>query len=698
MKSRGSTGFHSSQTGAALLLVMLIAVTLGLAFLFRQPDSGGGDYAREQATEDALAQAKAALIGYAATYRDAHPNEALGYLPCPDTDNTGFAQPNCGNAGETMVGRLPYKTLGLPDLRAADGECLWYVVSGGHKNNPKSPLLNWDARGQIRIQDLSGAALLDPNDASGGAVAAIVAPGAPLAAQNRPPGLFKCGGDATNGIASYLDGGYAAGTAGTLTLVAGQPRSTINNDRMVSISARELFVPPARRNDLLGTLIAQLTTCLNFTDSKSIPTTLAYRTTAGSKLVSSSNGIDEIMGLALRNCTLDVPATATWANWKDHFRYVVCSSPLSNCIQVNAANCSGAILFGGRFSSENPRTAAEKLVTANYFEAGNAAALSSAATAFAGNPTYDGKAPASDIAICLQPAPPALDFQSNFGDMTPVAVNFSGKSMITADAGSKTLTLGVTGLTGDSSGADPSQLFGCSWFGTTLPFGSGLRIYFRYEIINVGNGFVLAIVDADPSRNPSSVMCGRGDSSLGYSGLPNDGNAIPGLSIAPIQYPKIGLEIDTSKNIARNDPNNDHMAIVYWGDPTLNDDDNIHGQPTVAISGSPQNPAAVTRGIVRNTATGLHVRLEIVRATTAGGHNYVIKAWVLSYLPVDFDVLTANFDETIEPAQIHTSADIADLAVGNEALRNIRVGFTNAASATSDQQIQITNFAIRTLP
>jgi len=243
-------------------------------------------------------------------------------------------------------------------------------------------------------------------------------------------------------------------------------------------------------------------------------------------------------------------------------------------------------------------------------------------------------------------------------------------------------------------------LFGCSWFGTTMPFGSGLRTYFRYKIINQGNGFVFAIADADPTRNPSTAMCGRGDASLGYSGLPNNGIAIPGLTIAAIQPPKIGLEIDATKDNPRNDPNNSHMAIVYWGDPTVSDDDNIHGEPTVAVAGSPQNPLAIPRPIVNDINTFLHVRLEIVRTPSAGGHSYAIKAWVLDILPPDFDVLTTDFSESIKAAQIHTSANIADLSTGNEAMRDIRIGFTNSASgaSSSDQQIQITNFAIRTLP
>lgn len=690
---------RSSQRGAALMLLLIIVLLATTYNFYSQLSATSQDSERQAKTSAALAQAKDALIGYAATYRDSHPNEGFGYLPCPDINNTGTAQLNCGDIGETMVGRLPYKELGLPDLRAADGECLWYIVSGSHKYNPKFAPLNWDTLGNIKVQDLNSSVLAAPNDSNGGAVAVIVAPGSPLLGKNRPPGTLNCSGDATNSITAYLDGDYAEATSGTLTVTAGQPKSSTNNDQLTWISARELFAPIAKRNDLLGTLLTQLTTCLNFTSYQHIPA--VNKVAAGTKSVSNSAGIDEVK--TVLGCTFDQPATTFWTNWKDHFQYAVCNSPSSTCLQVTidgtVNSCSGVILFGGRMTNGNPRSAAEKLALSNYFDAGNTFTLTTATTTLKGNSAYKGSTPDSDIAICLQPAPAALSFQDGFGSLTPVAADFSGQSMISTDASAKILTLGSPGLTGNTTGEPSAKLFGCSWFGTTLPFGNGLRAYFRYEILNVGVGFVLALADADPSRNPSLGMCGRGDSSLGYSGLPNDGNAIPGFTVAPIRYPKIGLEIDTRQDFfSRNDPSSSHMASLFWGSPTVDDDDNIHGAPTIAVAGSPQNPTAVNRSIVRDANVGRHVRLEIVRTPNLGGHDYVIKAWVLSFLPPDFDVLSADFDEAIVPAQIHTSASIGDLSADKEALRNIWVGFTNAASATSDQQIQISSFAIRTTP
>ena len=714
-----SAPWRLRQNGAALLLVMLIAMTIGLAFLFQNINTGGGGYAREEATQTALSTAKAALIGYAATYRETHPNtvthlpdEPFGQLPCPDIDNTGIAQLNCGDAGETMIGRLPYKTLGLSDIRGAGGECLWYVVSGSHKNNPKTGPLNWDTRGQIRAIDSAGISVADPSDAQGGAVAVIIAPGAPINAQARTGGNFPCSGNATNALNSYLEGagpdysGYADPQPNPAIVTLGKPNDAHNNDQGAWITAKELFAPIAKRSDLFVTATSSKTTifdefksCLDAQAMLPTPSVPAPRNNGNTKTFLLGNAALANFPDPLLGCGFSTGFDKAWPTWKSQFAYVVCNNQSAGCLTVDGSSCRGALLFSGRQANGNPRTAADNfdVITSNTFlESPNLASYLSAGSTYSGIQPYDGNNPSKDIAVCLKPDANTLSFQDNFSQLAPVSVNFAGQSMVTTDAESKTLTLGEPNLTGNTTGSASELLFGCSWFGTPLAFGNTLRAFFRYKIINAGLGYVFTVADADSSRNPSTSMCGRGDSSLGYSGLPNDGNAIPGLTVAPIHYPKIGLEIDTTKDVSRKDPNSSHMAIVYWGNPTVDDDDNIHEAPTVAVGGSPTNPAAVNRSIVRNTDAYRYVRLEIVRIPDASGHTYTTKAWVLNILPPDFDNLTADFDEAIAPAQIHTTGSIANLSSGNEALRSIWVGFSNAASRTSDQEIQITNFAIRT--
>ena len=214
--SRDHQGHVKQQRGIALLLVLsllgLLAVVLVIGFtgdLTRQNK-------RQQQTADALARAKDALIGYAANYRDDHPGQVFGYLPCPDMDGSageGIAKTACGATDVTVIGRLPWKSLELPPLRDGDGECLWYAVSGNFKNNPQTSLMNWDTNGLVNIMAPDNANFVAGVAPTQRAVAVLFAPGPILPGQDRtlsstnPP--VNCGGNYT--AANYLDTDGASG-------------------------------------------------------------------------------------------------------------------------------------------------------------------------------------------------------------------------------------------------------------------------------------------------------------------------------------------------------------------------------------------------------------------------------------------------------------------------------------------------------
>jgi hypothetical protein len=94
----------------------------------------------DRITAAALAQAKDALIGRAAA-DDNRP----GSLPCPDFDNGTINPLNTSNDGTadllngiecpSYIGRLPWRTLGLPDLRDGSGERLWYALSRAFRDD-----------------------------------------------------------------------------------------------------------------------------------------------------------------------------------------------------------------------------------------------------------------------------------------------------------------------------------------------------------------------------------------------------------------------------------------------------------------------------------------------------------------------------------------------------------------------------------
>lgn len=156
---------------------------------------------RQERTAAALAQAKEALIGFSVKVLVSSSDIACattsncprpGDLPCPDTDNDGIAETSCGDASgstgqSSRLGRLPWKTLGLPDLRDGSGERLWYAVSNNFKNNTRttcnnstlSGCLNSDTPGTITVFASDGS-ISHNGGATSGAVAVIIAPGAAL--------------------------------------------------------------------------------------------------------------------------------------------------------------------------------------------------------------------------------------------------------------------------------------------------------------------------------------------------------------------------------------------------------------------------------------------------------------------------------------------------------------------------------------
>jgi type II secretory pathway pseudopilin PulG len=124
------------QHGAGLLIAM-VAIALILVSVGTLALSSSGAAGRERASDRALAQAREALIAYAAD-RPIDVHVGPGYLPCPDLDDDGWAEATCGSLTGHLgqaerLGRLPWKTLGLPDLRDGHGERLWYAVSSRHK-------------------------------------------------------------------------------------------------------------------------------------------------------------------------------------------------------------------------------------------------------------------------------------------------------------------------------------------------------------------------------------------------------------------------------------------------------------------------------------------------------------------------------------------------------------------------------------
>jgi len=132
---------------------------------------------RSQRAQDALLKAKAALIAFAAdtTSTAIQP----GALPCPDTNDDGNAEGSCSGTN-VVLGRLPWKTLGVDDIRDASGERLWYALSPRFRKM-SSTVVNSDTRGQLTITDGTAS--------SGNIIAVVIAPGPALGAQLQLGGI-----------------------------------------------------------------------------------------------------------------------------------------------------------------------------------------------------------------------------------------------------------------------------------------------------------------------------------------------------------------------------------------------------------------------------------------------------------------------------------------------------------------------------
>ena len=205
MRSNRAVTSASRERGFALIAILSLAALVS-AFLIASAlnlTSAGVSNEREQRSMNALRQAKAALIAYAASeqwqlYKSLPSVPPVAYfqpgaLPCPDQDNDGDA--DCfGSLTASMIGRLPFKTLGIDDLRDASGERLWYALSHDFRKlqcpGTGCTTINSDTQGQLTVIGTAPATQV---------VAIVFAPGEAIQGQNRDPA------NANNPL-SYLEG------------------------------------------------------------------------------------------------------------------------------------------------------------------------------------------------------------------------------------------------------------------------------------------------------------------------------------------------------------------------------------------------------------------------------------------------------------------------------------------------------------
>ncbi|MDX9885864.1 hypothetical protein [Thauera sp.] len=408
----------SRARGQALIAALLLVTVLAAGALLANGDLRAHAEALAHARSlEALAQARSALIGYAISYEERHPGEGYGFLPCPDSGNDGSTPIGaCGARGVAAIGRLPWRTLGLPDLRDGWGECLWYAVAGSAKHNPKPLTLNWDSPGQFELLTAS-ADRLPVAAPDGRAIAVVFAPGRALDGQVRPPGRpFGCSGSdsAPADLAQYLDESYPPGATGPVQITQAALRpgeESAANDLTAWLGTDDVFDALRQRHDhaaYVDALIDRAAAALSARLNSGGEDWLAIHAARTGSLAIGMLPAAEALGIpAGERMQIDL--------WRDQMRFAACPDG-DTCITVSrndpplVEHCRAALAFGGERQRSGPArqdrvTPAQRAELTQFFEGINATNLITGEPAFAGTARFatpDRDQPATaDVIRCL---------------------------------------------------------------------------------------------------------------------------------------------------------------------------------------------------------------------------------------------------------------------------------------------------------
>lgn len=395
-------GSHKQQHGVAILILVFMIALAFTGFVLTTLNPTTIKIERDKQSARALAEAKDALIGF--TIQANVVNSA--YLPNPDLKlsaaiSEGSQSGMSGGVDISLLGKLPWRSLGMPALKDGWGECLWYAVSGRFKTSPPSGALNWDTQGQIDIIRQDGT-LVATNLA-----ALIIAPSFTLSGQDRVltnPDTPQCGGnyDARN----YLDA-YNIGNAilGEVNYFQGSPnnrtapntnnkrfvvaKNDFYNDSLVLITTADIFRPLIIRADFSNQISALLDDVIFQTHLQAIAIS-GNKGTVNIDCNATSNGNNRIF------CQ----------NWSEMLLLTALPAPSPITIDgVATAVCSRVLAFGGQRTAMQSRiTVADKNTAANYLEGANLAAFASPVANndnFVGNATFNPNASSADILRCL---------------------------------------------------------------------------------------------------------------------------------------------------------------------------------------------------------------------------------------------------------------------------------------------------------
>lgn len=382
---------NAKQQGLALLMMVFVLVLVAVGYAVLTLDGTDLKQVRDRRTAAALAEAKDALIGSVIN----NDVTVSPYLINPDLKLSpvipeGSESEDSGGIDESLIGKVPWRSLGTSLVKDGWGECLWYVVSGRFKNGPKTnDVLNWDTQGQIDVINGNGDSIVS------NLAALVVSSGAPLAGQNRLPiaGLPRCGGNYD--VKNYLDTFSVLNAAGgNVNYFSGSTNNreapNINNkrfvlanndyynDRFVFVTVDDIFRPILRRSSFRD----QISNLLNNAHVDAV-------------IVSGAKGTDNIDCLAM-------PNQEFCRNWRD---MLLLKEPPPGATIIDggaAALCSRVIIFGGKRTGAQSRiTNPEKSSPENYLEGANIDAFNDGASSFDGVSNFSPVSPSLDVMRCV---------------------------------------------------------------------------------------------------------------------------------------------------------------------------------------------------------------------------------------------------------------------------------------------------------
>ncbi len=420
------------------MILMVVLVVAASAILVSSLSSATIQAERDKTTSLALVQAKDALIAYAATYADTHSGSNVnGFLPCPDQGQAitdGSANSICGSKNANALGKFPWKTLGLTPLKDANGDCLLYAVSGTFKISPDTDFMNWDNNGLFQLKAQDATNYLAGGSPADQPAAIIFSPGSPFNSQSRtndPAKAPVCGGNYT--YANYLDNdtlhsinnantNFTANTvhqyiSGAVYDASG---NLLVNDRMITISRKEIFDVIKKRSDFKSTvdnvilanafqcIYKKLTNLAYAPNTLYLPVTINFDSMVETGGTTVGTGMNQlIVGRIPKNSALSLPKPAecneiNLAKWRDNIAYAACALG-TQCLSVNTVNCRGLLIFSGESGASQVRnTNTDRNNWTNYLEGSALSIFSSGASSVTGMPTaYTAAAPSTDIWTCI---------------------------------------------------------------------------------------------------------------------------------------------------------------------------------------------------------------------------------------------------------------------------------------------------------